>query len=87
MAASKQPWRSYDPRFEISNLDYPGIHVHIISNSLRGNGGLHTTSEVMTPDLKLATLITPVSMCTLPPTASKAITASEAMASSKQPQI
>ena len=34
MAASKQPRRSFDLRFEISNLDYPVIHVHIASNSL-----------------------------------------------------
>ena len=34
MAASKQPRRSYDLRFDISNLDYPGIHVHIASNGL-----------------------------------------------------
>ena len=53
MAASKQPQRSYDLRFDISNLDYPGIHVHIASNglqghdSLRGHGGLQTTSEVI----------------------------------------
>ena len=32
--ASKQPWRLYDLRFDISNLDYPGIHVHIASNGL-----------------------------------------------------
>ena len=47
MAASKQPQRSYDLRFEISNLDYPGIHVHIASNGLRGHGDLLTTSEVI----------------------------------------
>ena len=47
MAASKQPWRSFDLRFEISNLDYPGIHVHIASNGLRGHGDLLTTSEVI----------------------------------------
>ena len=34
MAASKQPRRSYDLRFEICNLDYRGIHVHVASNSL-----------------------------------------------------
>ena len=33
-AASKLPQRSYDLRFEISNLDYPGIHVHNASNGL-----------------------------------------------------
>ena len=33
-AASKQPRRLYDLRFDISNLDYPGIHVHIVSNGL-----------------------------------------------------
>ena len=36
--------------FETSNLDYPGIHVHIASYSsfqgLRGHGGLQTASEV-----------------------------------------
>ena len=53
MAASKPPQRSFDHRFEISNPDYPGIHVHIASNglqghdSLRGRGGLQTTSEVI----------------------------------------
>ena len=30
----------FDLRFEISNLDYPGIHVHIASNSLRGHDSL-----------------------------------------------
>ena len=79
MAASKRPQRSYDLRFDISNPDYPGIHVHIASNGLRGHGGLQTTSEVMTSDLTSATLITLVSMCILP------LTASEAMAASKQP--
>ena len=43
---------SYDLIFDISNLDYPGIHVHIASNGLRGHGGLQTTSEV-TSDLKI----------------------------------
>ena len=47
MAASKQPLRSYDLRFDISNLDYPGIHVHIASNGLRGHGDLKMTSEVI----------------------------------------
>ena len=47
MAASKQPQRSYDLRFEISNLEYPGIYVHIVSNNLRGHGGLQTTSKVI----------------------------------------
>ena len=47
MAASKQPQRSYDLRFEISNLVYPGIHVHNASNSLRGHDGLQMTSEVI----------------------------------------
>ena len=50
MAASKQPRRSYDLRFEISNLNYPGIIVHVASNShfggLGGHGGLQTASEV-----------------------------------------
>ena len=41
-----KPQRSNDLRFEISNLEFPGIHVHIASNSLRGHGGLQTTSEV-----------------------------------------
>ena len=45
MAASKQPQRSYDLRFEIGNLDYPGIHVHIVSNNLAGHGGLQMTSD------------------------------------------
>ena len=47
MAASKRPQRSYDLRFEIRNLDYPGICVHIASDGLRGHGGLQTTSEVI----------------------------------------
>ena len=34
MATSKRPLRSFDLRLEISNLDYPGIHVHIASNGL-----------------------------------------------------
>ena len=46
-AATKQPRRSCDLRFEISNLEYPGIHVHIVSNDLRGHGGLQMTSEVI----------------------------------------
>ena len=52
MVASKSPWRSYELRFEISNLTYPGIHVHIASNGFRGHGGLQTASEV-TSDLKI----------------------------------
>ena len=34
MAASKRPRKSYDLRFEISNLEYPVINVHIASNGL-----------------------------------------------------
>ena len=34
MSATKRPWRSYELRFEISNLNYPGIHVHIASKKL-----------------------------------------------------
>ena len=34
MATSNRPQRSFDLRFEISNPDYPGIHVHIASNGL-----------------------------------------------------
>ena len=66
-AASKRPQRSLELRFEISNYDYPGIHVRIASNGLRGHdglrghGGLQTTSEVMTSDLTSVTLITLVS--------------------------
>ena len=52
MAASKRPRRSFDLRFEISNLYYPGINVHIASNGIQGHGGLQTTSEV-TSDLKI----------------------------------
>ena len=48
MAASKQPRRSFELRFEISNLDYPGVYVHIASNGLQGHGGLNWTSDVMT---------------------------------------
>ena len=51
MATSKQPRRSFDLRFETSNPDYPGIHVHIVSNGLRGHGGLQTTSEVIWPQI------------------------------------
>jgi len=51
MATSKWPRRSFDLRFEISNLDYPGIHVHIASNGLRGHGDLLTTSEVIWPQI------------------------------------
>ena len=40
----------FDLIFEISNLDCPGIHVHVASNShivdLRGHGSLQTASEV-----------------------------------------
>ena len=40
----------FDLRFEISNLDYPVIHVHVASNShivdLRGHGSLQSASEV-----------------------------------------
>ena len=73
----------FDLIFVIKNIDYPGIHVHIASNSLRGHGDLLMTSEViLTSDLKSATLNTLVSMCILPPTASEAMMASEAMAAS-----
>ena len=47
MVASKHPRRPYDLRFEISSLEYPGIHVHIVFNDLRGHGGLQTTTEVI----------------------------------------
>ena len=46
MTASKRPRRPYDLRLDISNLDYPGVHVHIASNGLRGHCGPQTTSEV-----------------------------------------
>ena len=40
----------FDLRFEIINLNYPGIIVHVASNSqfggLGGHGGLQTASEV-----------------------------------------
>ena len=40
----------FDLRFELSNLDYPSIHVHVASNchivDLRGHGSLQTASEV-----------------------------------------
>ena len=32
MAASKWPRRSYYLRFEISNLDYPGVHIYFNSH-------------------------------------------------------
>ena len=47
MAAWKQPQRSLDLRFEISNHDNLGIHVRIASNGLRGHGDLLMTSEVI----------------------------------------
>ena len=47
MVASKQPWRSYDLIFKISNPEYSGIHVHIASNSLQGHVVLQRTSEVI----------------------------------------
>ena len=41
---------TFDLRFEISNLNYHGIHVHVAPNShfggLGGQGGLQTTLEV-----------------------------------------
>ena len=47
---------TFDLRFEISNLNYPGIHVHVAPNShfggLGGHGSLKTTSEV-TSGLKI----------------------------------
>ena len=43
--------RSYGLRFEISNLDYHGIRVHLASNNLGGHGGLQTTSEVIGPQI------------------------------------
>ena len=51
MAASKRPQRSCDLRFEIRNPDYPGIHVHIAYNGLRGHGGLQMTSEFIWPQI------------------------------------
>ena len=40
----------FDLKFETSNLDYPGIHVHLASNNpfgaLWGHGVLQTASEV-----------------------------------------
>ena len=43
-------------RIELSDLNYPFIHVHIVSNShlggLRGYGGLQLASEV-TSDLRM----------------------------------
>ena len=54
MTASKWHQRSYDLRFDISNLYYPSIYVHVASNShfggVWGHGGLQMTSEV-TSDL------------------------------------
>ena len=52
-----RPWRppndlrGHDLRFEINNLDYPGIHVHLASNDLQGHDGLQTTSEVIWPQI------------------------------------
>ena len=47
MTASKWHQRSYDLRFDISNLYYPSIYVHVASHS---HFGLLMTSEV-TSDL------------------------------------
>ena len=51
IAASKWPVVTkvkFDLRFEISNLNYPGIHVHVASNGhlhgLWGHDGLQTAS-------------------------------------------
>ena len=56
MATSKRPQRSFDLRFEISNLDYPGIHVPVASNchidDLQGHDSLQPASEV-TNDLRI----------------------------------
>ena len=66
---------------EISNLDYPGIHVHTASNGLQGHEGPpNNLRDHLTSYMKSATLITLVFMCILPQMAS------EAMATSKQPQ-
>ena len=54
------------------DLNYP--RKYITPNDLEGH---------LTSDLKSATLITLVSMSILPPMASEAMTASEAMATSK----
>ena len=43
----KQLRRSFDLRFEISNLHYHGINVHIASYGIQGHGGLQMTSEVI----------------------------------------
>ena len=57
MVASKQPQRSNDLRFDTSNHDYHGIHVHIASIGLQGHDGLwghgclQTTSEVIWPQI------------------------------------
>ena len=72
--ASKRPRRSYDLRFEISDLAYPGIHVHIASDGLRGlAASKQPRRSYVTPDLKSATLITPVCMCIFPPRASNGL--------------
>ena len=47
----KQPWRSFDLKFEISNLYHLGIHVYIASNGLWGHGDLLMTSEVIWPQI------------------------------------
>ena len=69
MAASKWPQTSYDLRFEISNLDYPGIYVHIASNShfgdLWGHGGHQMASEV-TFSVRFELIVLNVSMSLWP---------------------
>ena len=54
--ASKISDVKFDLRFEMTNLNYHGIHVHIASDShlggLWGHGGLQMTSEVKA-DLKI----------------------------------
>ena len=46
---SKESEVTFDLRFEIINLNYPGMHVHVAPNShfggLWGHGGLQMTSE------------------------------------------
>ena len=43
----KQPWRSFYLKFEISSIDYPGVHVYIASNGLRGHVSLQMTLEII----------------------------------------
>ena len=79
----------FDLRFETSNLDYPGINVHIASNnhfipSEAMAASKRPRRSHLTSELNSVTSTTLVSMCILPLTA--ILVAYDAVAASKQPQ-